>query len=1037
MALIHILDKQSDEIIGTLNKGEYSDSGSNEGKVSSSENENTFDFTALQKFDFLQKRNRLLLQDKDGFFSEYIIIYAEQNSRNQKFIKSNATFTDLQKAKIIEPQVLQGATADTASTKALEGTEWRKGKVDYNGIRTLKIEEYTNPYNLLKRIASEFGLDLRFRVAVEGSKIVRYVDLTLPDDEFDGKEVVFGRDLIGIRRIEDAQNIVTALLVLGPEQEDGKRLTALVEDNDALQRWGRNGQHLIDVYEPQITAEGVTVERLRTLGQNALQKRIDAIVTYECQAAILEHIPGKEHDKVRLDRTIRIKDEGYTPPLYLEAKVLEVREQPSTGKILDFKLGNYKEYSKTDLEAQIAGLKKQLNDKLSKLLQVSVTSSAGTIFKNGAGETDLTAVTILGGKEVDTDGLFYDYVWSKYDKNGNFVGATSGKSITVYARNIDEKETYIVTVENQGAKSVGQITVTNVNDGEQGPPGPKGDDGKTTYTWRKYADDANGTNMSDNPEGKQYLGMAFNKESPIASMNPQDYSWSAMYDTEKIEETKEIASNALDAANKAKRDAQNAQSTADGKNTVFYQATAPSTVGRKIGDVWFNTADSHKMHRFDGSNWIPAQFGTNAIANLAITNALIANGAIDNAKISNLDAGKITSGYLSSARIAAKSIDVSKLNVSTLSAITANLGTVTAGILNGVLIQGSTIKSVLDANNYTEITNNRIHNEGRFIDTEYNFGDSWGSFDVSNGKIRFKTGQFENGVKKEGTTIDLTLFGMVVKNNSGKGIYISNGGGISFDDWFDGNPSGSFYRRLNDLVISIPTGNMYLDFNELHFDRDKSSIYFDRWGNIKAPSTASDDAFWHVSDKFGNIVFGASIGKQAPFTPVYFRPGGYPETIELLNLGNAHLGIRGNSSMLKFPAYTEELWSVGADGEKWVRHVAKDFYSASSRTIKKDIEPFTDSGDALPLIRQTTVYKYRHKDDAPDDPLKAGLILEESPAIIQGDNGISVYGMSSLLWEGVKELDETQRSIIDRVAWLETENNYLKQKITLLEAKIS
>jgi phage minor structural protein len=372
----------------------------------------------------------------------------------------------LQKAKIIEPQTLQGATADTATTKALEGTEWRKGKVDYNGIRTLKIEEYTNPYSLLKRIASEFGLDLRFRVAVEENKIVRYVDLLLPDDEFDGKEVVFGKDLIGLRRIEDAQNIVTALLVLGPEQEDGTRLTVLVENNDALQRWGRNGQHLIEVYEPQITAEDVTIERLRTLGQNALQKSIDALVKYECQAAVLEHITGKEHEKVRLDRTIRIKDEGYTPPLYLEAKVLEIKEQPSTGKILDFKLGNYKEYSKADLESQISTLKKQLTDRLSKLVQITVTSSAGTVFKNGTGETDLTAVTILGGKEVDTDGLFYSYVWSIYDKNGNFVGATSGKSITVYARNIDEKETYIVTVENDGAKSIGQITVTNVNDGE-------------------------------------------------------------------------------------------------------------------------------------------------------------------------------------------------------------------------------------------------------------------------------------------------------------------------------------------------------------------------------------------------------------------------------------------------------------------------------------------------------------------------------------------------------------------------------------------
>ena len=39
----------------------------------------------------------------------------------------------------------------------------------------------------------------------------------------------------------------------------------------------------------------------------------------------------------------------------------------------------------------------------------------------------------------------------------------------------------------------------------------KGDDGKTLYVWIKYADDAKGTNMSDAPEGKTYMGMAWNK----------------------------------------------------------------------------------------------------------------------------------------------------------------------------------------------------------------------------------------------------------------------------------------------------------------------------------------------------------------------------------------------------------------------------------------------------------------------------------------------------------------------------------------------
>lgn len=54
----------------------------------------------------------------------------------------------------------------------------------------------------------------------------------------------------------------------------------------------------------------------------------------------------------------------------------------------------------------------------------------------------------------------------------------------------------------------------------------KGDDGKTLYVWIKYADDAKGTNMSDAPEGKTYMGMAWNKPTPKESTNAADYSWS-------------------------------------------------------------------------------------------------------------------------------------------------------------------------------------------------------------------------------------------------------------------------------------------------------------------------------------------------------------------------------------------------------------------------------------------------------------------------------------------------------------------------------
>ena len=63
------------------------------------------------------------------------------------------------------------------------------------------------------------------------------------------------------------------------------------------------------------------------------------------------------------------------------------------------------------------------------------------------------------------------------------------------------------------------------SDGSQGVPGPPGEDGQTLYTWIKYATSATGANMSDNPDGKTYLGIAYNKTTATESNNPADYTW--------------------------------------------------------------------------------------------------------------------------------------------------------------------------------------------------------------------------------------------------------------------------------------------------------------------------------------------------------------------------------------------------------------------------------------------------------------------------------------------------------------------------------
>ena len=62
--------------------------------------------------------------------------------------------------------------------------------------------------------------------------------------------------------------------------------------------------------------------------------------------------------------------------------------------------------------------------------------------------------------------------------------------------------------------------------GTDGVPGAPGKDGKTYYTWIRYADDAQGNGISNDPTGKAYIGLAYNKETAVESDNPSDYKWS-------------------------------------------------------------------------------------------------------------------------------------------------------------------------------------------------------------------------------------------------------------------------------------------------------------------------------------------------------------------------------------------------------------------------------------------------------------------------------------------------------------------------------
>ncbi len=170
-----------------------------------------------------------------------------------------------------------------------------KGKTEYAGFHTMTIDEFIDPLKFLKDIASLFELEIQYRAEVVGSQIVgRYVDMVKKRGRDTGKEVTLGKDLMGIKRIENSQNICTALLGF-VKKEAGDFITIssinnglpYLVDNDAFQRWNEKGQHKFGFYTPE-TEQDITPERLMTLMKIEHKKRANTSVSYEVQAQVLD-----------------------------------------------------------------------------------------------------------------------------------------------------------------------------------------------------------------------------------------------------------------------------------------------------------------------------------------------------------------------------------------------------------------------------------------------------------------------------------------------------------------------------------------------------------------------------------------------------------------------------------------------------------------------------------------------------------------------------------------------------------------------------
>ncbi|EGQ3575716.1 hypothetical protein I0580_002207 [Staphylococcus pseudintermedius] len=345
----------------------------------------TFDFTILsERTTHMQERNRIIIQDKDKQYREFIIDRISADIDGYTEVETVASYLeDITKARPYAPGKLEKMTTKQALSDVLKDTGWEvSDATEYDGLRTTSWTSYQTRYDVLLQLCTTYNMMADFYIEVGSNRVdKRLVVLRKRNPLFKGKEITYGKDLTGLKRTVDFSEIKTALLCVGPEPEEGKkRVELVVKDDESQAKYGLPGRYNWGIYEPETEDQNMTEKRLRTLGTTELNKRKSEVITYEVTAIDIEK--EYKHEIVNLGDMVRIKNRDFTPPLYVEAEVIS-EEYDLISKDVTYGFGTYKEFKESDLRSsfdrKLDAIRQKVNDNFSNVNTIVKESLQGEL----------------------------------------------------------------------------------------------------------------------------------------------------------------------------------------------------------------------------------------------------------------------------------------------------------------------------------------------------------------------------------------------------------------------------------------------------------------------------------------------------------------------------------------------------------------------------------------------------------------------------------------------------------------------------------
>ena len=252
-----------------------------------------------------------------------------------------------------------------------------------------------------------------------------------------------------------------------------------------------------------------------------------------------------------------------------------------------------------------------------------------------------------------------------------------------------------------------------------------------------------------------------------------------------------------------------ARTVANGKNTIYYQSSAPTGGTYAVDDTWFDTDDGYKMYTWTGTTWSGFQLGNSAIASISaekITAGSLAAGVI---VTSNLSAGQITTGNLDAARIATTAL---------------NANNITAGTISGITIQTSASGNRIAMTNTDELQFFDSGNDRTGTIGPFDFGGTQNGLMVFGGSDAFNAPVIQMYNESGSKSLYLSGTGLVGspsislnKDSFNQKIFITGGGststdgkitltagqeGIDINSWTGGGGASDYISMQNDYAGS-------------------------------------------------------------------------------------------------------------------------------------------------------------------------------------------------------------------------------------------